>query len=380
MKITILGLSVTSSWGNGHATNYRALLRAMEQRGHDVVFLERDVPWYAEHRDLPDPPHGRTVLYDSLGQLEQHRGAVAQADLVLVGSYVPEGTAVAGWALGAATGVTAFYDIDTPVTLAGLERGTCEYLEASLLPRFDLYLSFTGGPTLDVLSERHGVARPRAFHCLVDPDAYRPAAVDERWHLGYLGTYSEDRQPALDQLLVEPARRRPDLRFVVAGPMYPDTIVWPANVDRIEHLPPAAHSGFYAAQRFTLNITRADMVRAGWSPSVRLFEAGACAVPVVSDRWEGLHAFFADEEEILVASGPDDVLRHLDGIDRGARDAIGRSAQRRVLAEHTAEHRVVELEAHVAEVVRAGESRGAPAARPDVGRPGAQTGAPSSLK
>ena len=353
MRIVILGLSVTSSWGNGHATNYRALLRAMAERGHDVVFLERDVPWYAAHRDLPDPPHGRTVLYDSLAELDAHAGTVAGADLVLVGSYVPEGIAAAGWAIETAAGVTAFYDIDTPVTLAALERGTCEYLDGSLAARFDLYLSFTGGPTLSVLSERHGVARPRAFHCLVDAEAYRPLDVAERWHLGYLGTYSVDRQPALDELLLEPARRRPDLRFVVAGPLYPDEIGWPPNVDRIDHLPPSEHAAFYAAQRFTLNITRADMVRAGWSPSVRLFEAGACAVPVVSDRWEGLDDFFTDEEEILVASGADDVLRHLDGVDRPRRDAIGRAARRRVLAGHTAAHRVAELEAHVAEVAGA---------------------------
>ena len=350
MRIAILGLSVTSSWGNGHATNYRALLGAMAGRGHDVVFLERDVPWYAAHRDLPDPPHGRTVLYGSLEELEAHRDVVAAADLVLVGSYVPEGVVAAGWALDAATGVTAFYDIDTPVTLADLERGACEYLVPSLPARFDLYLSFTGGPTLDLLARRYGVARPRAFHCLVDPGAYLPRQVEQRWDLGYLGTYSDDRQPALDRLLLEPARRRPGLRFVVAGPMYPEHIEWPANVERIDHLPPAEHAAFYAAQRLTLNITRADMVRAGWSPSVRLFEAAACAVPVVSDRWEGLHAFFADEAEILVASGPDDVLRHLERVDAARRAAIGEAARRRVLAEHTAEHRVVELEGHVAEV------------------------------
>jgi spore maturation protein CgeB len=237
--------------------------------------------------------------------------------------------------LGEATGVTAFYDIDTPVTLAALDRGTCEYLVAPLAARFDLYLSFTGGPTLAVLSERHGVARPRAFHCLVDPEAYQPVEVQERWHLGYLGTYSVDRQPALDELLVEPARRRPD-------------------VERIDHLAPAEHAAFYAAQRLTLNITRADMVQAGWSPSVRLFEAGACAVPVVSDRWEGLHSFFADEDEILTASCADDVLRHLERVDRRRRDAVGRAARRRVLAEHTAAHRVAELEAHVAEVSTSG--------------------------
>jgi spore maturation protein CgeB len=356
VRVAVLGLSLTSSWGNGHATNYRALLRALVERGHDVVFLERDVPWYAANRDLPDPPHGELVLYGSLDELAGHAPVVAGADLVVVGSYVPEGVAVAEWALGTARGVTAFYDIDTPVTLAALARGECEYLVPGLVPRFDLYLSFTGGPALEVLEQRFGARRARAFHCLVDPDAYPPLEVPRRWDLGYLGTYSDDRQPVLEQLLLEPARRRPELRFVVAGPQYPASIRWPPNVERIEHLPPAEHPVFYAASRLTLNVTRADMVAAGWSPSVRLFEAAACAVPVVSDSWPGLHDFFADEQEILVVEGPDEVLRHLDAVDDRRRRDIGAAARRRVLEGDTADHRAAELEAHVAGVLTSGRT------------------------
>jgi spore maturation protein CgeB len=352
VRIVILGLSITSSWGNGHATNYRALVRALEVGGHDVCFLERDVPWYAANRDLPEPPHGRSVLYRSLDELlSDHTAAVAAADLVVVGSYVPEGVEVGAWVQRTAGGVTAFYDIDTPVTMAALERGDCEYLTPELVAGYDLYLSFTSGPTLDVLHHTYGSPRPRAFHCLVDADAYRPLDLPWRWDLGYLGTYSDDRQPVLDRLLLQPARQRPDLRFVVAGPQYPDSIEWPANVERIEHLPPAEHPTFYASQRLTLNVTRADMVRAGWSPSVRLFEAAACAVPVVSDRWDGLHSFFVADREILVADAADDVLRHLDGVGADRRAAIGTAARARVLAEHTADQRAGELERHVAAVL-----------------------------
>jgi spore maturation protein CgeB len=344
MRIVVLGLSITSSWGNGHATNYRALLKALYERGHDVLFLERDVPWYAANRDLVEPPWGRTALYASLEELgDEHAEAVADADLVLLGSFVPDGVDVAAWALERARGVTAFYDIDTPVTLGALERGECEYLSPELVSRFDLYLSFTGGPTLARLERDFGARRAIAFHCFVDPDAYRPLDAEERWALGYLGTYGADRQPALDRLLLEPARDRPDLRFAVAGPQYPDEIDWPANVERIEHLAPPEHPAFYAAQRLTVNVTRADMRRAGWSPSVRLFEAAACGVPVVSDWWEGLDAFFEPEREIFVEETlarlelPPDELR-----------AVGERARRRVLAEHTGDHRVEELETAVA--------------------------------
>jgi spore maturation protein CgeB len=346
VKVVLIGLSVTSSWGNGHATNYRALMRALSERGHDVLFLERDVPWYAAHRDLPHPPFGRTEVYGSVDELrERYAAEVGSADLVVVGSYVPAGASVGDWVIGRAAGVRAFYDIDTPVTLAALERGECEYLRPDQVPGYDLYLSFTGGPTLDVLERRYGSPRAVGFHCLVDPAAYPPIALPLRWDLGYLGTYSDDRQPALDRLLLEPARRRPELRFVVAGPQYPDSIAWPANVERIEHLPPADHPRFYASQRLTLNVTRVDMVRAGWSPSVRLFEAAACAVPVVSDDWAGLDTFFRPGSEVVIAAGTEDVLAALDTVDAGRRRAMGDAARRRVLAGHTAAHRVEQLEA-----------------------------------
>jgi spore maturation protein CgeB len=349
MRIVLLGLSITSSWGNGHATNYRGLVKALAGRGHDVLFLERDVPWYASSRDLPEPPHGRTALYESLDELrEEHAAAVADADLVVVGSYVPDGVDVARWVLDRAGGLVAFYDIDTPVTLAALERGECEYLVPDLVPRFDVYLSFTGGPTLERLERRHGARRARAFYCFVDPEEHRPQVSPERWALGYLGTYSADRQPAVERLLVEPARALPHLRFALAGPQYPEGIEWPPNVERIEHLPPSEHADFYAAQRFAVNVTRADMRAAGWSPSVRLFEAAACATPVVSDWWEGLDAFFEPGREILV----EESLEHLRRVGAEAAREFGEAARARVLREHTAEHRAEQLEAEVAELAR----------------------------
>jgi spore maturation protein CgeB len=334
-----LGLSITSSWGNGPATNYRGLLAALARRHHDVLFLERDVPWYAANRDFTAP---FVHLYGSVDELERWADATRSADLVVVGSFVPDGCEVAEWVLANAGGVTAFWDIDTPVTAAKLARGDHEYLSPDLVPRFDLYLSFTGGPFLETI----GAERPTPFYCVADPRLYRPLDVPLSFELGYLGTYSDDRQPKVDELLLEPARALPDRRFVVAGPQYPDGIAWPANVERLESLPPNEHPAFYAAQRFTLNVTRADMVAAGWSPSVRLFEAAACGVPVISDRWDGLEAFFEPGREILIAEDADDVCRHLREGDR----AVGTRARARVLAEHTAEQRAAELEDHVARV------------------------------
>jgi spore maturation protein CgeB len=348
MRIVVLGLSITSSWGNGHATNFRALCGALRDGGHDVLFLERDKPWYASNRDFDAP---WVELYDSVDELVRWEADVRLADLVLVGSYVPDGVEVAGWVLDRAGGIVAFWDIDTPVTAASLRRGECEYLTPELVPRFDLYLSFTGGPLLDQL----GAAHPHPFWCMVDPRRYAPIEREPRWDLGYLGTYSDDRQAALDELLLHPARRLPNRRFAVAGPMYPDTVTseWPANVDRLENVAPGDHPAFYCSQRFTLNVTRADMARAGWSPSVRLFEAAACAVPIVSDSWDGLDAFFEPGSEILIAHDADDVERYLTEIGERARRAIAERARARVLSRHTAAQRAAELELLVADVARA---------------------------
>ncbi len=352
MKIVFCGLSITSSWGNGHATNYRALVRELSGRGHDVLFCERDMPWYAAQRDLPEPPWGRTSLYGSVEELaEKHGDDVASADLVVVGSYVPDGVAVCEWALAHAGGATAFYDIDTPVTLGKLRRGDREYLAPELVGSFDLYLSFTGGPTLQVLEDEFGARRALAFYCLVDPDAYRPLEEETRWDLGYLGTYSDDRQPVLERLLLEPASQLAEAHFAVAGPQYPEAIEWPENVERAEHVAPAEHPAFYAAQRFTLNVTRAEMREAGWSPSVRLFEAAACGVPVISDRWEGLDQLFVPGEEILIADGAENVVDFLRCVEEDERRRIGERARQRVLAEHTAGRRCEQLEEEVAGVM-----------------------------
>jgi spore maturation protein CgeB len=354
LRIVILGLSITSSWGNGHATTYRALVRELVRLGHEVLFLERDQPWYAENRDLPHPPYGRTRLYSDLGQLrDSFSREVRDADLVVVGSFVPEGAAVGDWVQRQATGIKAFYDIDTPVTLARLGRGDHDYLRPSQVAGYDLYLSFTGGPTLARLEQEFGSPRARVLYCSVDPELYypQPGSQPLAWDLGYMGTYSDDRQPSVQALLLEPARQCPLARFVVAGPQYPDSIAWPPNVAYQAHLPPAEHRNFYNRQRFTLNITRADMIRAGWSPSVRLFEAAACGTPIISDRWAGLQALLVPGREILLASSAAEVLAVLRNFGEEERLELARRARNRILSAHTAAHRAEQLEAYAFELL-----------------------------
>ncbi len=353
LSFVFLGLSITSSWGNGHATTYRGLLRELARRGHSLRFLERDLDFYAQNRDLPEPGYARTELYQSLVELkDRFTQAVREADVVVVGSYVPEGIEVSRWVLETAKGLRVFYDIDTPITLRGLERGGCEYLEPWQAARYDLYLSFMGGPSLARMARDFRVRAAKPLYCSADPELYFPKQHEPRWDLGYLGTYSADRQPALDELLVEPARAWQDGRFVVAGPQYPSELAFPENVERVQHLSPAEHCAFYNAQRYTLNITRADMRAAGHAPSVRLFEAAACGTPIVSDGWPGLEQFFTPNREIIVVERRGDVSAALEQLPEERRLELGERARRRFLVEHTAAHRAETLERYVLETER----------------------------
>jgi spore maturation protein CgeB len=347
-ELVFIGLSLSSSWGNGHATTYRALLQGLATIGQMVLFLERDVPWYAANRDLPDPDFCELGFYASVDELTRRFGPrIAGARAVIVGSYVPDGIAVLDLVLEQARGLTAFYDIDTPLTLAALEKGAEDYIAMRQIPKLDLYYSFTGGPTLDRLGQDFGTQRPRALYCAVDETEWRPMAIEPRWDLGYLGTYSPDRQSALARLLLQPARRLPRMRFVVAGPQYPASIDWPDNVERLEHVAPVDHAAFYAAQRFTLNITRTAMVEAGWSPSVRLFEAAACGIPIISDRWNGLTELLPEYEAILIADSTESVVAALTGVAESDRQRIGQGARSIVLNNHTGTARARELLRHL---------------------------------
>ena len=348
LDIVVLGLTITSSWGNGHATTYRALLRELAARGHRLCFLERNVPWYAAHRDLPHPDYCHVALYDDPADLKaRFAQTIQRADFLLVGSYVPDGIDIGDWVLTHANAPVAFYDIDTPVTLARLVADDCEYLQRALIPRYDAYFSFTGGPTLRRLETEFGAKCAAPLYCSVDTASYYPDASEPRWELGYIGTFSPDRQPTVQSLLIEPAQQQPTACFVLAGPKYPAGITWPTNVQRIEHLPPADHGSFYNAQRFTLNVTRADMRRAGFSPSVRLFEAAACGCAIISDAWKGIDTFFTPGKEILLANRAADVLELLRDMPDDVRARIGAAARQRVLGAHTAAHRAQELEQQI---------------------------------
>jgi spore maturation protein CgeB len=354
MKIVIYGLTITSSWGNGHATTYRSLCKALAARGHILEFVEKDVEWYRGNRDLPEPTYCKVHLYgdwnvDRQKLLDLSRGA----DAIVIGSYFPDGIAATEALLEQGRGPILFYDIDTPITMSLLrDVGSAEYLSASLIPQFAAYLSFTGGPALEELEHRFKSPRAVAFYCSVDAAVYHPVPPRPTFEcdLSYLGTYAPDRQTKLMHLLNGPAERMPDQKFIVAGPQYPADVSWQPNVGRIVHLSPPEHPAFYSSSRFTLNLTRSDMVAAGYSPSVRLFEASACGSAILSDPWPGLEEFLTPGEEILVTKDGEEVSNILSSLSDDGRIALGRRARERILASHTSEHRAQQFEEIVSSV------------------------------
>ncbi len=347
MKIVIFGLSISSSWGNGHATLWRGLCRAFQQRGHTVVFFEKDVSYYAANRDLTGIEICDLRLYSDWSDVRSTAEREAkEADIAIVTSYCPDGRAACDLVLNSCADAKIFYDLDTPVTLSRLDRGeTVDYLPEDGLGRFDLVLSYTGGAALDALKSRLGAREALPLYGSVDPQVHRPANANPDFAaaLSYLGTYADDRQAALERLFLQPAAQRPDLQFTIGGAQYPSSFPWLPNISFVRHLPPDLHPAFYCSSPFTLNITRGPMAAMGYCPSARLFEAAACGVPVLSDNWEGLENFYRDGQQILICRTPDDVTDAL-RLPPSEVERLGRAARERTLDEHTATHRAIEFE------------------------------------
>ncbi len=345
MKITVFGLTISSSWGNGHATPYRAIFRALHRMGHEVHFFEKDVPYYSSRRDFQACDYCALTLYSTWDEIRwQALQAANESDVVISASYVPEGERICDEILALDHPLRVFYDLDTPITLKNMEDGGVEYVRSSQLSAFDLVLSFAGGKVLERLEEDYGARLVRPLYGCVDPDVYSRVtpAAQFTCDLSYLGTFAADRQPKLEEFFLEPARRHPERRFLLAGSLYPSGCQWPASVRKLEHVAPQEHPQFYSSSRITLNITRQEMALNGWCPSGRFFEAAACGTPILTDLWEGLDSFFDLREELLVATTAGDVDQAL-GLPEGELRALAERARARALEQHTGQVRAEQL-------------------------------------
>ncbi|HKW19176.1 MAG TPA: glycosyltransferase [Terriglobales bacterium] len=345
MKVVIFGLTVSSSWANGHATIWRGLCNALARQEHEVVFFEKDVPYYANHRDLESPENYKLLLYAAWADASSMaKQAVEESDVAVVTSYCPDAIAACETVLDSSA-FKVFYDLDTAVTIENYRaNGTVDYVPSYGLGDFDLVLSYVGGRALEELRNLFGARRIAPLYGSVDPDVHRPVPPSSHYDsdLSYLGTYAADRQEALLTLFLEPAQRLPERKFLLGGAQYPDDFPWSDNVWFVRHVPPPEHPAFYSSSKATLNVTRGAMASFGYCPSGRLFEAAACETPVVSDSWEGLSEFFEPGKEILIASSADDVIEVLRWKREELR-CVGKAARERALSSHTAEHRACEF-------------------------------------
>lgn len=347
MKLVIFGLSISSAWGNGHATLWRALCKSLARRGHQVVFFEHDVPYYAAHRDIFELPQGKLILYgkweEILPAAQRH---ISDCDVAMTTSYCPDAIAATEMIGDSHAPVRCFYDLDSPVTLDRVERGLpVDYVGNNGFSGFDLVLSYAGGEALVQLQSRLRARTVAPLFGCVDPEVHRPmdAKDDYRADLSYLGTHAADRDQMLRTLLVEPAKRLPQRKFIIGGAMYDGTFPWEPNIFFLSHVPPQEHPAFYCSAKLNLNVTRLSMARNGYCPSGRLFEAAACNAAVLSDNWAGLSAFFEPGREILTATTTDEAM---DALSKSPDELgrISRAARQRTLEEHTADVRVRQLE------------------------------------
>ncbi|MDP4174989.1 MAG: glycosyltransferase [Bacteroidota bacterium] len=347
MKIVIFGLTISSSWGNGHATIWRGLCRALVKRGHKITFFEKDVPYYASNRDLTELPGVDLVLYDDWEDiLSKASTELIDAEVAMVTSYCPDSIKASDLVLASHVQFRIFYDLDTPVTLKDLSLGkNVPYIMKEGLGEFDLVLSYTGGIALDLLRSNLGARYTAALYGSADPSTHKPVDKVEEYmcDFSYLGTYALDRQALLERLFIEPARLFPEKRFIIGGSMYPQDFPWTNNIWYLAHIAPPRHPAFYCSSDFTLNITRGAMAEMGYCPSGRLFEAAACGVPIISDSWTGLDYFFEPGKEIIIVENSSDVIDALN-MSKEKRKKISESARERVLKDHIGEKRAIEFE------------------------------------
>jgi spore maturation protein CgeB len=348
MNISFFGSSLVSAYWNGAATYYRGLIRALHERGHRITFYEPDAYERQQHRDMPDPDWARVVVYPAqadaaLQAVEQARGN----DLVVKASGVgvfDELLERAVLELQRPGTLVAFLDVDAPATLDRLHNDPADPFH-SLVPRYDLVLTYGGGPPVVRTYAAAGARQCVPIYNALDPHTHHPAPPDPRFagDLGFLGNRMPDREARVEEFFIRPAAGLPDRRFLLGGSGWRDKSM-PENVNYLGHVYTHEHNAFNCTPLAVLNINRSSMARYGFSPPTRVFEAAGAGACLISDNWHGLELFLDPAREVLVANNGDEVAAHVQRLTVECARAIGQAARRRILARHTYAHRACQLE------------------------------------
>jgi spore maturation protein CgeB len=350
IDIAFFGSSLVSAYWNGAATYYRGIIRALHRRGHRITFYEPDAYGRQEHRDIPDPPWARVVVYEGEGTagVERAIDSARHADLLVKASGIgvfDELLERAVLDVRRPDALVAFWDVDAPATLDRVEQDPADPFRA-LVPRYDLVLTYGGGDPVMQAYRRLGARHCEPVYNALDPDTHHPVPPDVRFagDLGFLGNRLPDREERVARFFLDAARSRPGCQFVLGGSGWGDKPV-PDNVRYVGHVYTRDHNAFNCTPRAVLNINRESMARYGFSPPTRVFEAAGAGGCLLTDAWEGIELFLEPGEEVLVARDGDEVAGHLDGLTLERARALGARARRRVLAEHTYDHRAAQVAA-----------------------------------
>jgi spore maturation protein CgeB len=351
MKLAFFGSSLVSAYWNGAATYYRGMLRALHERGHEIVFYEPDAWERQKHRDIADPPYALSVVYpveNDSQVLQTVEQAAKAADLLVKASGVGIFDALLEEAvleLRASRTVVAFWDVDAAATLERMRTDPKDSLRR-LIPRYDLVLTYGGGePVIQGYRELGAKACIPIYNAL-DPSTHYWVTPDLRFEadLNFLGNRLPDREQRVFEFFFQPARSNPELRLLLGGSGWNEITRGFGNVRYVGHVYTADHNAFNSTPRAVLNVCRDSMARCGFSPPTRVFEAAGAGACLITDDWEGIETFLEPGCECLVARSGEEVSEHLRSLTAARSRDIGQAALRRVLAEHTYGQRAAELE------------------------------------
>ena len=348
-RIAMFGSSLVSAYWNGAATYYRGIIRALHERGYTVTFYEPDAYERQAHRDIADPEWARVVVYPTGDDAGVRRALddAASADIIVKTSGVGVFDALLESAVlecKASHAAAIFWDVDAPATLERLEQNRSDPFRA-LVPQYDMILTYGGGQPVIEAYAAVGARLCVPIYNALDPSTHFPVPADVRFSadLGFLGNRLPDREARVEDFFLAAAESLPEQRFVLGGNGWHDKPM-PTNMDYVGHVYTRDHNAFNCTPRAVLNISRDSMARYGFSPATRVFEAAGAGACLITDAWVGVDQFLEPGREVLVATGGAGVAAHLATLDANRARAIGAAARRRVLAEHTYAHRVLQLE------------------------------------
>lgn len=348
LNIAFFGSSIVSAYWNGAATYYRGIVKALNKMGHEVTFFEPNIYERQEHRDIEDPEWCNVIVYENdKVSLRALLRKASEADVIIKASGVgafDEFLEYEVTQLKKESNIIIFWDVDAPATLDRIEEHKKDPFK-ELIPQYDFILTYGGGqPVIDAY-EKNGAKKCIPIYNALDTDTHFPV---DKWDefegdLAFLGNRLPDREKRVEEFFINPAKNLSDKKFILGGSGWEDKPM-PSNINYIGHVYTKEHNAFNCSPMAVLNISRDSMAKYGFSPATRVFEAAGAAACIITDYWEGIETFFEPEKEIIVVESGEEVEKVLQELTPEGAAEIGKAAYKKVLAEHTYEHRAELLE------------------------------------